>query len=150
MKSRKDFARGVAGLGLTAVDLAVAFLWYYSQTQEFEERSASELAGDLCDERFSKPNVSRLNVALRRHPSTVKGKRPGTFQINVRMVSDLDAKYKDAFGTLNVPITESILSQGTFVGTRLYLEAMCRQINGTYDYGFYDACAVLCRRLMES
>lgn len=27
---------------------------------------------------------------------------------------------------------------------------MVYQINGCYEYGFYDACATLCRRLMES
>lgn len=150
MKSRKEFSRKLAGLGLTAVDFAVAFLWYYSQTQEFEERSASELASDLRDEGFSKPNVTRLNTELRRNPSTVKGKRRNTFQVNIRKASELDTKYKELLGTVNVSVTDSILSKETFTETRLYLENMCRQVNGTYDYGFYDACAVLCRRLMES
>ena len=35
-------------------------------------------------------------------------------------------------------------------GTRIYLERLVHQINGSYDYGFYDACAVMSRRLMES
>ena len=35
-------------------------------------------------------------------------------------------------------------------GTRKYLEQLVRQINGCYEAGYYDACATLCRRLMES
>ena len=30
------------------------------------------------------------------------------------------------------------------------MEKMVHQINGSFDSGFYDCCAVLCRRLMES
>jgi hypothetical protein len=30
------------------------------------------------------------------------------------------------------------------------LERLVAQINASYDLGLYDACAVLCRRLMES
>ena len=31
-----------------------------------------------------------------------------------------------------------------------YIVNIVYQINGTYEYGWYDACAVMLRRLMES
>jgi hypothetical protein len=35
-------------------------------------------------------------------------------------------------------------------GTRGYLERVANQVNGAYDNGWYDACAVMIRRLLET
>lgn len=35
-------------------------------------------------------------------------------------------------------------------GTRDYIEKIANQINGTYSNGWFDACAVMIRRLMET
>ena len=35
-------------------------------------------------------------------------------------------------------------------GTRGYIEKIVNQINGTYEKGWYDACAVMIRRLIET
>lgn len=34
-------------------------------------------------------------------------------------------------------------------GTRGYIERVASQVNGTYELGWYDACAVMIRRLLE-
>lgn len=150
MKTRADFARALAELDSSHVDRAVAFLWYYRQSQEYEERSASDLATDLHDEGFPKPNVTRLAQDLTHSRSTVRGKRPGTFQIDVRRLPDLEKAYSPLLGAKRVKVTGAVLDPVTVAGTRVYLEKLVHQINGSYEYGFFDACAVLCRRLMES
>lgn len=35
-------------------------------------------------------------------------------------------------------------------GTRGYIEKISNQINGCYEYGWFDACAVMIRRLLET
>ncbi len=35
-------------------------------------------------------------------------------------------------------------------GTRGYIERVAHQVNGCYDEGWYDACAVMVRRLLET
>jgi len=35
-------------------------------------------------------------------------------------------------------------------GTRGYIERIAHQASGAYDQGWYDACAVMCRRLLET
>ena len=35
-------------------------------------------------------------------------------------------------------------------GTRGYIERVANQVNGTYENGWYDACAVMLRRLLET
>jgi hypothetical protein len=148
--SRKDFARHIGTLDLSHGERAVAFLWYYRETQEFDERSASDLAADLHDEGFPRPNVTRLEKDLRRSPFTIRGHRKGTFQLDTRRITELDASYKTLVGTQTVQVQGSIIPTEWVAGTRKYLEQLVYQINGCYESGFYDAAAALCRRLMES
>lgn len=150
MANRREFARKLADLNLSHVGRAVALLWYYRQTQEFDERTASELANDLHDEAFPKPNITRLRQGLLRSKFTVRGKRKGSFQVDVRRLSQLDAKYGDVLKLKRVDVTDLVIPSDWVSGTRTYLEMLVHQINGSYEYGFYDACAVLSRRLMET
>jgi hypothetical protein len=43
-----------------------------------------------------------------------------------------------------------ILPHGLVKGTRGYIERIAYQVNGCYEYGWYDACAVMMRRMMET
>lgn len=122
MKARTDFSHGLAQMSLSHVVRAVALLWYYRHTQEFEERSASALAADLHDEGFPKSNVTRLADDLRRSKYTVRGKRPGTFQIDVRRIAALDDIYLPLLGTRKVKVTGAVLASDALTGTRGYLE----------------------------
>jgi hypothetical protein len=150
MKSRAEFCADLSNLNLTHMDRAIALLWFYRQTQEFEERAAADLAADLHEEGFPRPNVTRLREDLCRSRYVVRGKRKGTFQLDVRRLSDLDDKYLDVLGLRRVKVTGAVLPVETVAGTRAYLEQIVYQINGAYESGFFDACAVMCRRLMES
>jgi hypothetical protein len=150
MVNRAQFARAIAGLQLTHADRAVALLYYYSVTQEFEERSASQLAGDLAEESFPRPNVTRLQDDLRRDRRTIRGTRPGTFRLDVRRLTELEGQFAEHLQHQPIPASESVIPTEVVAGTRAYLERLVAQINASYDAGLYDACAVLCRRLMES
>jgi len=46
--------------------------------------------------------------------------------------------------------SDKVLYFALFKGTRGYLEQLVHQINGSYDHGWYDACAVIIRRLVET
>lgn len=150
MISRNAFARAIAGLDLDHAGRAIAFLWYYTKSGEFEERTAADLAQDLADEGFSKPHVTRLRLALQRSPYAIRGHRDGTFRVNLRRAAELDAAYAVHLDLPQIVIQDTILPSEWVKGTRKYLERLVSQINGSYQSAFYDACAVLSRRLMES
>lgn len=150
MSSRTDFARRIAELSLTHAGRAIALLWFYDYTQDYEERTASELASDLHDEGFPRPNVTRLREDLRKDRCVIKGSRKGSFRLDVRRRSALDDTYLSLLNIKVATVSGAILDPDLVTGTRGYLERLVHQINGSYDYGFYDATAVLCRRLMES
>ena len=48
------------------------------------------------------------------------------------------------------PYSEQVLASSLVRGTRGYLEKVANQINGCYEHGWYDACAVMIRRLIET
>lgn len=150
MVSRGQFAKCLRHLDLSHVDRAVALLWYYRETQLFDERSPSELAADLHDEGFPKPNITRLADGLRKSKYTIVGKRKGTVQIDARKIAKLTEAYNQYLDVPDVQVKGEYLPPEFTAGTRKYLEQIVRQINGSYEAGFYDACATLCRRLMES
>lgn len=46
--------------------------------------------------------------------------------------------------------SQQVLPRHLFSGTRGYLEKLENQINGSYEKGWFDGCAVLMRRLVET
>lgn len=46
--------------------------------------------------------------------------------------------------------SDAIIYRSFVRGTRGYIEAIANQINGSYERGWFDACAVLIRRLLET
>jgi hypothetical protein len=150
MKNRSQFAKGLATLDLTHTERAIAFLWYYRSSQDFDERSASQLATDLQEERFPKPNITRLKQDLQKSKYTVKGKRQGTFQLDIRRIPELDGIYNPISKAKKYEAKDTIIPADWVANKRKYLEDIVNQINGSYEVGFFDACAAMMRRLMES
>jgi hypothetical protein len=48
------------------------------------------------------------------------------------------------------PQSQNVIPHLMVLGTRGYIERVAFQINGCYENGWYDACAVMMRRLMET
>ncbi len=150
MASRKEFSLNLAQLEISHTDRAVAFLYYYRESQEYDERSASDLATDLQEEGFPRPNVTRLRDGLSKSRMTTLGSRPGIFRIDLRKLGEISADYEELLARRKVVVSVHILPPEWVDGTRTYLEQIVYQINIAYEYGMYDASAVLMRRLMES
>src|SRR5689334_23198622 len=48
------------------------------------------------------------------------------------------------------PKSEMVLPHAIVRGTRGYIERITYQVNGSYEYGWFDGCAVMMRRLLET
>jgi hypothetical protein len=46
--------------------------------------------------------------------------------------------------------SEMVIYKPLYVGTKGYIEKIANQINGCYEKGWFDACAVMIRRLLET
>jgi len=144
------FGEAIAKLGLTRADAAVALLWFYKSVNGSHERTPTELGNTLAELGLSgRPNTTRLREALRKHPQAVRGKGKDTFRIGPKGAA-LDEAYSKLLGGPRRATTHLVLPLDMTAGTRKYLEQLAEQINGAYESGYYDAAAVLCRRVAES
>jgi hypothetical protein len=150
LNDRKKFAQQISQFDLTRAEQAIAFLWFYRSTQTYEDRTASELADDLDEEGLGRPNVTHLHRDLTKSRQTVRGKRPKSFQLHTKYIPKLAAKYAPLLGIKEVDTTASVIPTEFVQGTRPHLEQLVKQINGAYNYQFYDSSTVLIRRLLES
>jgi hypothetical protein len=150
MQARSDFARKLSQLALTHAERAVAFLWYYRSTQQYDERTARDLAEDMHEEGFPLANPTRLESDLQKGRWVTRGKRKGALQIDIRKLDSLNEKYAPLVSAKAVQATDSVVPKAWVAGTRRYLEQIVDEINGSYDLGYWDACAAMQRRLMES
>ncbi len=146
-----SFAEGIAKLGLTEVGCAIALLWYFDQKEaksELRPAYLAELMQDLSLRR--RINVTRLGRQLLANRDVMRGKEMGTVRLRVASKPRLSSRYNEIAGTVAPPTADThIIPAGLFENTRPHLESLVTQINGTYQHGFYDACAVMCRRLLE-
>jgi hypothetical protein len=140
----------VARGGPEQIDLAVALMWYDRRSEGHSERTPGDLAQDLHDDGFPRPNVTRLRESLAKSPYTTRAKKPGSFQLNFGRVSELDQKYTELAEIRAVEVAGDVIPTPMVQGTRPYLEKIVHQINACFEFGLYDGAAVLCRRLMES
>lgn len=148
----QSFALALSALDLTQPGIAVALLWYRDQEAKGAEATASELATEmeslaLC----STVNRTRLASQLNKHSAIVRGSKPRTFKLRLGSKSDLDDHFSPLLGgPAPPPVKHAYLPEAQTKGTRQYLVKMAWQLNGCFESGYYDGCAVLCRRLMES
>lgn len=150
MEDRKKLIQTLIENKATQVEQAVALLWLYNIKQEYDERTAKELIQDFIDEGFSRPNTSRFVRTLKKYRRAIKGKSKNSFKINPRFFSELTKKYAPIVNYVQISVSSSVIPLNFVQGTKIHIEQMVKQINGCYDSGFYDASAVILRRLLES
>lgn len=151
MADLQHFGQQLAEMGLIQSDAAVALLWYRDHKHQGVEATARELGTEMHTLGISdRVNNSRLAKQLGLHKDTVRGNGAGTFRIKAASRSSLDAKYSRFTGKRPPKPSDSIIPKDWFDGRRKPWRDLVAQINGCYDYHFYDGAAVLCRRLVES
>lgn len=149
MNDRKKFLLKLAERSPTRVEQAIALLWHYEQTQQFTERTTRDLIKDIKEEGFGTQNISRLEQQLSSSKFTVRASRAGTFRINATYFAELTQKYGSLVNVPDLNVTSSVIPLEFVSGTRTYLERLVGEINGSYDYSFFDASMVILRRLTE-
>jgi len=79
--------------------------------------------------------------------ASLKGNRASGFPL---AADELASKFQRFTSKKAAKLSDSVLPRELFDGTRGYIEKVVSQINGSYDHGWYDCCAVMCRRLAET
>jgi len=150
MSEVASFFTSISALDLNEVDIAVAVLWLLDQAEPGIEVSATELARRMHEASIrGAVNASRLAGKLAGHSDVVRGKARNAFRIRLGSKSSLTQRYGEYLGPTAPVVDDHILPHMLITNTRPNLEAIALQINGSYQFQFYDSCAVMCRRIAE-
>jgi Domain of unknown function (DUF4145) len=156
-ENARDFAHSVRErTGASALELAEALLWYrYRCAQRPEGMNVMELA-QLLDS-FGLANKREALVELGgRHPLTSSlylDPEKGGYVARYERLRDLDAKYQKLVGAPpRPPIMKHLIDPVEIDDNspfRKVFSALVEEINVCYVTQLPNACAVLCRRLIE-
>src|SRR5258708_16477680 len=128
---------------------ALAVLWYFDHEQSDIAKTAGQLTKVLGDHHIGTPNQTALAEAIRKTKLANESRsgfslKPGSRKIIRDWLPDLDGiqpVIDHASGYLPEPMWKN---------TRGYIEAVCRELNGSFHHAYYNAAAVMLRRLLET
>jgi len=147
----KSFCKKLAKLQkLTAAQKALAILWFLDGQSPGIEKTASELASIMKAERIGNPNTNWLAGQIGRTGCTFK--KGIAFRLRENRKSEIRSWIEAILdgAAVEIEFADQYLPEPLWKNTRGYIEKVCTQLNGCIYYGYYDAGAVLIRRLVET
>ncbi len=131
------------------VDRLVAQLWWYHH----HGQTPIEFARLLKEDReagYPALNATREKTKIKKDNRTTSSDKGKTFKLQVRAIKALDNQYLSLIKNKPLPKSDTLFEESAFKNTRGYIKKVIKQINLSYDYGLYDCCAVMVRRLLET
>ena len=127
-------------------------LWFLTHSGvEQDDATAGEIANLLIEQRLKGTvNAPRLAKNLAVHNDVVRGARAQSFRIKASSDATLSKRYGKFADLSKRAVSDSIIRSNLPLSKRAVLDTLRREANGTYDYGFYNSSAVICRRLTET
>jgi hypothetical protein len=143
------FCEVVKDLNRSNAEKALAVLWYFDHEQTDIAKTAGQLTKVLGDHHVGTPNQTELAAAIRKTKLCSESRKgfslkPGSRKLIRDWLPDLDGiqpTMDHVSGYLPEPIWKN---------TRGYIEAVCRELNGCFHHSYYNAAAVMMRRLLET
>ncbi|MGL5080804.1 MAG: hypothetical protein ACRC8A_04905 [Microcoleaceae cyanobacterium] len=146
----EDFCIRLNQLELSNAQRALAILWFHDSETTGIYMKASALARAIYTSGLGNPHPTQLEEAIVKTKLALKNK--AGFK--------LKPTERDTIKSWLVPILERVvadvdldhgyLPEAVWKNTRGYIEKIAFQINGCFQYGFYDGASVLLRRLVET
>jgi hypothetical protein len=147
--SLDGFCEVVGKPNRTNAEKALAVLWYFDHDQPGIAKTAGQLTKVLSDYHLGTPNQTALAEAIRKTKLANESKsgfslKPGSRKVIRDWLPGLNGiqpMIEHASGYLPEPIWKN---------TRGYIEEVCRELNGSFFHAYYNAAAVMLRRLLET
>lgn len=147
--SLDDFCELVKNLTKSNAEKALAILWHFDREQPDVAKTAGQLTRVLGDHHIGTPNQTALAEAIRKTKLANESKngfslKPGSRKLIREWLPELEGIQP----TMNH--ARGYLPEAVWKNTRRYIEEVCRELNGSFQYAYYNAAAVMLRRLLET
>lgn len=147
--SLDDFCSVVKDLRKVHAEKALAILWFHDLTKPDIAMTSGQLTRLLGDHHIGTANTTLLAQAIRSTKLASESKagfalKPGSRRVIQDWFPNLDG--------LQPMMDHAVgyLPEAVWKNTRGYIEAVCKQLNGCFKAAYYDASAVMLRRLLET
>lgn len=144
------FCELIKDLGKSNAEKALALLWFFDQSEADVTKSAWDLRKTMADHHLGTPNATFLAEAIRKTKLANETRagfslRPGSRKIIRGWLPEELEGVQPAMDHNTGYLPEPI-----WKGKRGYVDAVCRELNGCYRGAYYNAAAVMLRRLLET
>lgn len=146
----EQFCVALSPLELAHAEQAIAVLWFLDKSQPGTSRTAGELARLLRESGLAEPHSTRLGKAIQKSGHVLSERGRLRIKPTARVVVEKQVASILVVPPPSVDQSNGFLPEAIWVGTRQYVERVARQINGCYQFGFYDGASVLIRRIVET
>lgn len=143
------FCEVVKNSNRSNVEKALAVLWYFDNEQQDIAKTAGQLTKVLGDHHIGTPNQTALAEGIRKTKLASEARsgfslKPGSRKIIREWLPDLDGVQPQ------MDHASGYLPESIWKSTRGYIEEVCRELNGSFQHAYYNATAVMLRRLLET
>ena len=145
-----EFCEKLASLPLSQTDKALAILWFRDESSPNVVMSSGTLSKILYEAGLSNPHSTRLAEQIRRTGKVITSSQG--FRLKDIARTQIRNQLTSILGETKPKIEQELgyLPRDVWRNTRGYLETVCEQLNGCYQFGFYDAASVMVRRIAET
>lgn len=145
-----EFCHKLATLQLDIPNQALALLWFHDEQDPDVRMKASQLARLISTTGLGNPNQTRLTEALRKSGKVTEN--AAGFALKTLSRSQIREQLRSILGVSRPKVDQDLgyLPRPVWDKTRGYVEKICEQLNGCFQFEYYDGAAVLARRLLET
>ena len=152
MIQENNFLKKIANDAMRETALGISVLWLLTKLSP--DNKAVHPVGDIIEKIKNSGlrgnlNATRFYKNLAGHTDTVRHKNKG-LSLSLKSTLKLDEKYAEFLEPTPPEIDSHIVEQNKYERCKKYTKTIILQINSSYQFHNYDACAVLMRRLVES
>lgn len=145
----EDFCEILARLNRPNAEKALALLWFFDSEKPNIAKTAGYLTKVLSDHHVGMPNQTTLAEAIKKtklanESASGFSLKPGSRKVVRDWLPELDGIQP----TMNH--VSGYLPEPIWKNTRGYVEEVCRELNGSFRHAYYNAAAVMLRRLLET
>jgi len=129
---------------------ALTVLWYRDRQKPDIAMTSGALTKVLVEHHVGTPNATQLGASIRKTKLATESKAGFSLKAGSRkIVHDwLPAEIDGMQPAMDH--STGYLQDALWIGTRGYIESVCKQLNGCFRAAYYDATSVMLRRLMET
>jgi hypothetical protein len=145
-----DFCKKLQELQLDHTHQALAILWFHDEKTPDAGMSAGQLTKLIYEMGMGNPHSTRLGKAIKNTGHVIQEKTG--FRLKALARIKIRELLHPILGTPKPKADQDLgyIPKDVWKDTRGYIERVCEQLNGCYQFEYYDAAAVMLRRVVET